>query len=134
MMRIMRTIIQAFLVTLGLTFLLLLMVLGYVWFNDVWKVQTLAKVWLSTSDSEMMHMTVSTSTGVTEVGSSTAATNTTQARMMNEAGIDRSFFTSLGDSAVQCFRNRLGSARVDEIIDGAMPTTAEIITGLPCVE
>lgn len=135
------TIIRAFFVTLGLVFFLLLLGVAYIWFSNIWQVQTLAKLWLNASapvvqpSGEQATTTAPATAPTNEDSTSTSArTSQAQTEAMTEAGVDESYFTSLSDAEIQCFRDRLGDARVDEIIDGAMPTTAEIISGLSCVE
>lgn len=137
----MMTIIRAFFVTLGGIFFLLLLGLAYIWFFNLWQVQTLTTLWLDSSPpverpwatSSSATLATTTATSGDDTGASEGSDGT-QAEAMTEAGVDESYFTSLSEAEIQCFRNRLGDARVDEIIAGGMPTTAEIISGLSCVE
>lgn len=135
----MYTIIRSFFVTLGIVFFLLLLAVAYIWFSNTGQVQTWTNLWLRSSDTSVTVPDTAATTGDQDAAT-TAETQaepvevSEQAEAMAEAGIDESFFTSLSDAEIQCFRDRLGSARVDSIMAGAMPSTEEIIVGLPCVE
>lgn len=135
------TIIRAFLITLGSIFLLLLVAVAYIWFSNTWQVQTLAQLWFGATNPPDVTDNTSGSPDVRDDMSENEAaadgateTTTAQDEAMAEAGVDASFFTSLSAAEVQCFRDRLGNDRVDAIIAGGLPTTAEIIAGLPCIE
>lgn len=137
----MQAIIRSFLLTLGFIFLLILFGVAYIWFSNTWQVQTLAKRWFNTATPAANEVpSVVEDKGIESATKSdssidgSAAPATAQTEVMAEAGVDESFFTSLSDAEVQCFRDRLGSGRVDEIIAGAVPSATEIITGMQCVE
>lgn len=112
------TIVQYFFVTLGVIFFALILFVAYVWYSDMWNVRTYSS-FITASPAAIQP--------ASESGSAE------QQEALEAAGIDAGVFANLSTEQEQCFTDRLGQDRVNEIISGAMPTLAEITAGSECL-
>ena len=113
-------LLRYFFVTLGIIFFAILLFAGLVWWNDGWGLRTLTGYVIAPQSAS--------------VETATTTMTLEQGAALQEAGIDPELFTNISTAQEECFISKLGADRVAEIVAGAMPTAAEVLTGAPCLQ
>lgn len=119
-------LIRYFFLTLGFIFFVILVAVGYIWFANVWNVQTIFMA--VTQDSAIVGAEVPESDEHSD-----GSPSVEQQKAMEDFGISADFFRELGEEERMCLTELLGDSRVEEIRDGAMPTPVEIARGSSCL-
>lgn len=124
-------IINWFFVTLGVIFFIVLVALAYVWIADPYNLKPL----FMGTDAGLVD--VSTNAGVGAGASEQDVNenlNTSQEAALRTVGIDPADVpTEVTPEQEACFIEILGEERVQAIIEGAVPTGAEIFRGRACI-
>jgi len=121
----MKTFLTRFFVTLGVIFFLLIGAGAYVWFTDTYGVRTIVTI-LQDGTTE---------TQLPEDGvDKNPVMNEQQEAALEAIGIDpASVPTSISPTQEDCFVEKLGQVRVDEIKAGDTPSAKELIAGRECL-
>lgn len=118
------TILRYFFTTLGVLFFALICAALFVWYADIWGIQTMAK------------FLINQPTTIQQTDSSLEGSELSdeQKDALEAAGINTEAEVLFSDEQIQCFESILGEERVQAIEEGAMPTPMEIMRTGECLE
>ena len=120
----MKVIIKTFLVTLGIVFLLLLFAWGYLYSKGITIVPSLGNI---------PEQNVTDTEGTRAEGALPFTDR--QEKVLRTFGIDSSSLpTELTAEQERCIIEKIGQVRANEILEGDIPTPAEIFKASSCIE
>lgn len=118
------TILRYFFTTLGVLFFALICAGLFVWYADIWGIQTMAKFFIDKPAT------------VQQIDSSSESGDMSDEQIdaLEAAGINTEEEVLFSEEEIQCFESILGTERVQAIENGAMPTPMEIMRAGECLE
>ena len=127
-------LLKFFFCTLGVIFFLILCALAYVWFADPFGIRPVVLEFIS-SDAPIPQRLESALTKTTTALDANPALNPAQEAALRTVGIDPSALpTSVTPEMKECFIEKLGAERVNEIVAGETPTAIEIFQTKDCYQ
>ena len=124
--------LKYFFLTLGVIFFFILCGLGYFWITDPFNLRPVILEVINSGGLQNV------STAFEDAGVSldrNPALNTTQEAALRSIGIDPATVpTSITPEMKECFTDKLGVLRVNEIVKGAQPTAIEVIQTKECYQ
>ncbi len=124
-----KKILTYFFMTLGVIFFIILCGLAYIWFADPFNIRPLIAT--LTSDTPT---SVSTTSGGSTVDKNPAL-SAQQEEALESIGINpENLPTSITPEMQACFTEKLGAARVAEIVAGDTPSATEVFTTRECYQ
>ena len=124
----MKKFFTIFFVTLGIIFFILIIIVGFFYFTNTNKPSVNHTEFVDVKNTETPASEVSTTTDKNPV------LTPTQEKTLEKIGVDPAEVpTSFTPEQIQCFEEKLGKERVEEIKNGDTPTTIELIKGKECL-
>lgn len=118
------TILRYFFTTLGVLFFALICTGLFVWYADIWGIQTMAKFFIAKPAAIQQ----------IESAPESGAISDEQRDALEAAGVNTENEVIFSAEEIQCFESILGTERVQAIESGAMPTPMEIVRAGECLE
>lgn len=128
-----KKIIKGLLITLGIIFILVLIIIGYIWIADPFNIKAITGTDISPA-SVIKVITNKNTVPVDNIDKNPLLNEDQEARL-ESIGIDPSDLPSeITPEMQKCFVEKLGEQRATEIIQGAAPTTMDFLKANDCLK